>query len=159
MAIGASLDPCEVDARVASLAVDVAGKIPVQVSFGPGNRRVCCFGDEIATPLIDLLEKEGYVVPSRIPTPLEQRVLASGPRSDGGVVEAREVVIETMDDNGGGLDFPGVEASRGLAANGQCETECKETDTGHEGEDDAEEADFLSPSPLLLGCSDAASSE
>ena len=74
------------------------------------------------------------------------------------MVEAREVVIETMDGSRGGLDFPRVEARRGLAVNGQCETECKETGAGHEGEDGAGEAGFLSPSPLLLGCSDAASS-
>ena len=34
-----------------------------------------------------------------------------------------------------------------------------ETDAGHEGKDDAEEANLLSPSLLLFRCSDAESSE
>ena len=159
MTVGAGLDPREVDTRVTSLVVDVAGEIPVQVSAASSDRRVRCLGDEITTPLVDVLEKEGYVIPSRIPSSFEQRVLASGPRSDGGVIKVGEVVIKTMDDNGCGLDFSGVVSVGGLAADSQRETKRKETDASHEGEDDADEADLLSPSPLLLGCSDAASSE
>lgn len=64
-----------------------------------------------------------------------------------------------MDDNGCGLYISGVESRRGRAANGQRKTERKETDASHEAEDDTEEANLLSPGPLLLGCSDATSSE
>ena len=133
MAIGTGLNAREVDTRIASLTVDIAGKIPVQVSAVTGDRGICCFGDEVATVLIDLLEEEGYIVPSRVPTSFKQRVLPSGPRSDGGMVKAGEVVIEAMDDNGRGLNFSGMEPSRGFAADGQRETEGKETDASHEG--------------------------
>ena len=75
------------------------------------------------------------------------------------MVKVQEVVIVTMNDDGCGLDFSGVEVIRGLAADGQCEAERKETDVGHEGEDGAEEADLLLPSPPLFGRSDAKSSE
>ena len=75
------------------------------------------------------------------------------------MVKVGEVVVVTMDDNRGGLDFSGVETIGGRAANGERETERKETDAGHEGEDDAEETDLLPPCPLLLRCSDATSSE
>ena len=159
MAIGTALDARKVDTGVASLTVDVAGEIPVQVPTASGDRRVCCFGDETATLLIDILKKEGDIIPGRIPTSFEQRVLSSGPRSDGRVVKVREVVIVTVDDNRRGLDFPRMESIRGLATNGQREAKCEETDSGHEREDDAEEAYLLSPGPLLLGCSDATSSE
>ena len=133
MAIGTGLYAREVDTRVASLTVDVAGEIPVQVSAVPSDRGIWCLGDQIATALIDFLEEKGYIVPGCIPTSFEQRVLPSGPRSDGGVVKAGEVVIEAMDDNGCGLDFTGMEPSRGLAADGEGETEGKETDASHEG--------------------------
>jgi len=159
MAIGTALDARKVDTRVASLTIDVAGEIPVQVPIASGDRRVCCFGDELATLLIDILKKERYIVPGHIPTSFEQRVLSSGPRSDGRVVKVGEVVIVTMDDNGRGLDFSGMESSRGRATNGQCEAKCEETDAGHEREDETEEAYLLSPGPLLLGCSDATNSE
>jgi len=49
------------------------------------------------------------------------------------MVKTGEVVIETMDDNGCGLDFSGMEPSRGFAADGEGETERKETDASHEG--------------------------
>ena len=75
------------------------------------------------------------------------------------MVEVGEIVVVTMDDNGCGLDFSGMVSIGGLATDGQRETKCEETDTGHEGEDDAEEANLLSPCPLLLGCSDATGSE
>ena len=93
MAIGTGLDPRKVNTRVASLIVDVAREIPVQVSAASSDRRVWCFGDETATVLIDFLEKKGYIIPSSIPTSFEQGVLGSGPRSDGGVVKVGEVVI------------------------------------------------------------------
>ena len=64
-----------------------------------------------------------------------------------------------MNDDGCGLDLSGVEASRGLVADGQCEAELKDTDTCYEGKDDTEEADLLLPSPSFFGCSDAKSSE
>ena len=105
------------------------------------------------------MEKEGYTIPSHISASLEQRVLVSYPLSNGEVIKIQEVAIVTMNDDGCGLDFSGVEVSRGLAADGQCEAEHKETDAGHEGEDDAEEADLLSPSPPLFRCLDARSSE
>ena len=79
------------------------------------------------------MEEEGYIVPSRVPASFEQRVLPSGPRSDGGMVKTGEVVIEAVDDNGCRLDFSGMEPSRGFAADGQCETEGEETDASHEG--------------------------
>jgi hypothetical protein len=58
MTIGAGLDPGKIDTRVASLIVDVAGEIPIQVSVTSGDGRVGCFDDEIAAVLIDILEKE-----------------------------------------------------------------------------------------------------
>ena len=159
MTIGTGLDPGEVDTRVATLTVDVAGEIPVQVSITAGDRRIRCFGDEVATALIDFLEKERYIVPSRIPTSFEQRVLSSGPCPHGRMVKVGEVVVIAMDNNGSGLDFSGMESIGGRTANGQRETECKETNASHESEDDTEEAYLLSPCPLLFGRSDAASSE
>lgn len=159
MTVGTRFDPGEVDTRVTTLSIDVAGEVPVQVTIGTGDGRVCRLGDVAATVLVDVLEKEGYIVPGGIPTTLEQRVLASGPRSHGRVVKVGEVVVVTMDDNRGGLDFSGVVTIRGRPTNGKCETEGKETDAGHEGEDDAKETDLLPPCPLLLRCSDAASSE
>ena len=159
MTVGTRLNPGEVDTRVATLTVDVAGEVPVQVTIITGDRRVCRLGDVAATVLVDVLEKEGYVVPGSVPTTLEQGVLTSGPRSHGRVVKVGEVVVVTVDDNRGGLDFSGVVTIRGRTTNGECETEGKETDAGHEGEDDAKETDLLPPCPLLLRCSDAASSE
>jgi hypothetical protein len=47
----------------------------------------------------------------------------------------------------------------GVADISQSETKCEETSSSHEDEDDTEEADLLSPSPLLLWSLDAASSE
>ena len=58
MTIGTGLDPGKVDTGVASLVVDVAGKIPIQVSVTSGDGRVGCFDDEIAAVLIDILEME-----------------------------------------------------------------------------------------------------
>lgn len=109
--------------------------------------------------MIDPLEKEGDVIPSGIPTPNVQRVLISGPRSDGGMVEIGEVVVVAMDDDGCRLDFSGVIPSRGCTTNGQSKTKREETNTSHEGEDEADEADLLSPGPLLFGSSDATGSE
>lgn len=109
--------------------------------------------------MIDVLEKEGYIVPSRIPTACIERVLVSGPRSYGRMIKAGEVVVVTMDDNGGGLYFTGMVSIGGLATNGQGETERKETDAAHEGEDDTEKANLLSPCPLLFWCSHATGSE
>jgi len=40
MTIGASLNARKVYTRVASLGIDVAGEVPVQVSTGTGDRRV-----------------------------------------------------------------------------------------------------------------------
>lgn len=155
MTIDTGLHSGEVNTRVSALAVDVAGEIPVQVTITAGDCRVLCLADEVATALIDILEKEGYIIPSRIPTSFEQRVLISGPRPHCRMVKVGEVVVVTMDDNGGGLDFPGMVSIGGRGANSQGETECKETDAGHEGEDDTEEAYLLSPCPLLLGCPNA----
>ena len=159
MTIGTALDPGKVDTRVATLTIYVAGEIPVQVTITAGDGRIRRFGDEVSTALIDFLEKEGYIVPSRIPASCEQRVLIPGPCPDGRMVEVGEVVVVTMDDNGRGLDFSGMVSIWGCATNGQGEAECKETDAGHESEDDAEEAYLLPPCPLLFGCSDATSSE
>jgi hypothetical protein len=75
------------------------------------------------------------------------------------MVKAREIVIETMDDDRCGLNFPSVVSIGGRSTDGERETKREETDAGHEGEDDAEEADLLSPGPLLLGCADTTSSE
>lgn len=155
MTIGTGLDSCEVNTRVSTLAIDVAGEIPVQITITAGDCRVLCLGDEVTTALIDLLEKEGYIVPSRIPTSFEQGVLTSGPRPHCRMVKVGEVVVETMDDNGGGLDFSGMVSVGGRAANSQGETECKEADASHESEDDTEEAYLLPPCSLLLGCSNA----
>ena len=159
MTISTGLDPGKVDTRVATLTIDVAGEIPVQVPTTASDRRVCCFGDKAATALIDILEKEGYIGPARIPTSGVQRVLCSGPCPHGRMVKVGEVVVVTVDDNGGGLDFSGMESIGRRATDGQRETECKEANASHEGEDDTKEAYLLSPCPLLLGCPDAASSE
>jgi hypothetical protein len=105
------------------------------------------------------LEKEGYVVPSSIPTAYVQGVPFSGPRSNGGTIEVGEALVVTMDDNGGVLNLSRVITSGGRATDGQGETKCEQTSSSHEDEDDTEEADLLSPSPLLLWSSDAASSE
>lgn len=159
MTIGTRLNPREVDTRVALLAVNVAGEVPVQISAVPGDRRVCRFGYKTTTALIDVLEKKGDIVAGRVPIPHVQGVLTSGPRPDGGVIEVGEVIVEAVDDDGGLLDFPGVISSRGRTANSECETECEETNSSHKGEDETEEADLLSPCPLLLGSSDTTSSE
>ena len=79
MTVGAALDPSEVDARVATLTIDVAGEVPVQVAVATGDGGVCRLVDVAATTLIDFLEKEGYIVPGGIPIALEQRVLRSSP--------------------------------------------------------------------------------
>lgn len=64
-----------------------------------------------------------------------------------------------MDNNRRRLDFPGMISSRRRTANRQCETECEETNSSHEREYETEEADLLSPGPLLLGSSDAKNPE
>lgn len=132
MADGTSLNPCQVDAGVTLLVVDVAREIPVQVSAASGDGRVWCFGDEPATLLVDVLEKEGYIIPTSIPTPYVQRVLVSGPGSNGGMVEIRKVVVETVDNNRTCLNFSRMVPSGWLAADGQCKTECEETNSSHE---------------------------
>ena len=159
MAIGTTLNAGEIYTRVASLVVDVAGEIPVQLPAASGDGRVGCFGDDVATALIDLLEKEGYIVSCCVPTPYVQRVLLSSPRPHGWVVKIGEVVVETMDNDGRGLNISRMITSWGCAANGQGETKCEETNAGHEGEDDTDETDFLSPGPLLLGSSNATTPE
>ena len=145
-----------VDARGTILIVDVTWEVPVQVAAASRDRGISSLGDEIPAVLVDILEEEGDVVPSGIPTTFEKRVLIAIESAYLRVLEIRRIVVVAVDDNRRLFYRPCVIPIGRFSTNGFRESESKETDTSHEREDDADQSNLFSPRSLLFWSSSPA---
>lgn len=151
--------PREIQRGSPKLVVHIAGEIPIHVPIGSGDGGVGCLRDIGLAVLIHVLEHERDIGCSCVPVSDEDGIRLAIEVADFGVMEVGEIVVVPMYDDGAVLDRTSVVTIGRFATHSLGETEGKETDACHKGEDDTEEAHFLTPCTLLFGGADTTRSQ
>jgi hypothetical protein len=118
------------------------------------NTGIGCRGDDALTFLVDFLEQEAEIFASSHPLVHVKRVLrAIEYACDSRVLEPAQVVIVSVNNHRIVPDFSTFNSQWLETTDSLGKSECQETDSGHESEDDADDSDFFSPCPLGFRCS------
>jgi hypothetical protein len=137
------------------LVDNIAREVIARRIRATGDIRAVGLFEETLARATSVLEEERDIISSGAPVANEERVRASIKGSNFRVIEIGEIVCEAMDNDRARIDSVGSKTVRRCAADGLCETKGKETDAGHERENDGEQAHLLAPCPLLFRSADA----
>lgn len=144
----------QVDSRFPILIVQITREIPRHSIPVLRNCRRVRRRQNVQAILVDFLKQETRVLASGHPVVHKERVLRSVEcRSRGRVVPVSKVIAVPVDDQRRVARRSTLDSDTGRRANGLGETECDETDGGHQKGVDRDESDLFPPRTLRLGCS------